>query len=267
MKPILPIFSVLVLLLGFSSSAVAQARDEGRSRRDLREISAKITGGASLLAGTASSRSTQAFHEDARKFENAVKRRDNVAEQWRDVRSSFEAIRSPRRGDDSRVAFLVAHLQEDITEADPIVGSYAGSPGDGPATSGGRISFIDKETCVGTGRSGRPCTTSRDSLTFKIPRDITVINRLDGEWRDFGRGSNAEIYVNDRLVWRSDVNKDWDGDGKTLDVRIPPGSTLTVRSSTGDPIWIRKLTAETLATASVDPAHRNAWDFIWQGRN
>jgi hypothetical protein len=271
MKPILPIFSVLVLLLGLSA-AVAEARDDGppgRSRRDLRELAAKITGGASLLAGAASSRPTQAFQESARQFENAVRRRDNVSDDWREVRSSFEEARqSARRNDDPRITFLVSHLQEDLNEADPLVASYAGQPAPPPSgTSGGRISFIDRETCVGTVRSDRDCDNPRDSLTFRIPRDVTVINRLDGEWRDYGRGANAEIYVNDRLVWRSDVNRDWDGDGKSVDVRIPPGSTLTVRSSTGDPIWIRKLTAETLTTASVDPAHRNPWDFIWQGRN
>jgi len=270
MKRILPIFSVLVLLLGLSS-AVAEARDDGsqgHSRRDLRELAAKISGGASLLAGAASSRSTQAFNDRARRFAEAVERRDRVGDEWREVQSSFERARQTARRDDPRIGFLVSHLQDDLAEAEPLVGSYAGSPSPGgPATSGGHISFIDRETCVGTVRSDRDCDNPRDSLTFKIPRDVTVINRLDGEWRDYGRSSNAEIYVNDRLVWRSDVNKDWDGDGKSVDVRIPPGSTLTIRSSTGDPIWIRKLTAETLATASVDPAHRNPWDFVWQGRN
>ena len=49
MKPALPI--LLVLLLGFSS-AVAHARDDsppGRTRRDLRELAAKISGGALLV--------------------------------------------------------------------------------------------------------------------------------------------------------------------------------------------------------------------------
>jgi len=274
MKPILPTLSVLVLLLGFSS-AVAHARDDsppGRTRRDLRELAAKISGGASLLVDVASSRPTQAFQDHARNFEDAVRRRDNLGDDWRELRSSFEAARrSARREDDPRTTFLLSHLQEDLAEADPLVGSYAGEsappPSGGTVDSNGRISFIDQETCVGTGRSGRPCSTPRESLTFRIPRDVAVINRLDGEWRDFGRGANAEIYVNDRLVWRTDVAKDWDGDGKSLDVRIPPGSTLTVRSSNGDPIWIRRLTAETLATASVEPTYRNPWDFIWQGRN
>jgi hypothetical protein len=269
MRPVLPILSVLVLLLGLSS-AVADHRDDsppGRTRRDLRELAAKITGGASLLVGVASSRPTQAFHDHARRFEDAVERRDHVGDDWRELRSSFEAARqSARRERDPRITFLVSHLQEDIAEGDPLVGSYAGeSPP--PGGSGGRISFIDQEICVGTGRDGRPCPTPRDAVTFRIPRDVAVINRLDGEWRDFGRGANAEIYVNDRLVWRTDVAKDWDGDGTALDVRVPPGSTLTVRSSTGDPIWIRRLTAETLATASRDQTYRNPWDFIWQGRN
>jgi len=273
MKRILPFLSALVLLLGVSP-AVAHERDDnppGHSRRDLRELAAQITGGASLLVDVASSRATQAFHDRAHRFEDAVEQRDHVGDDWREVRSSFEAARrAARREDDPRIAFLVSHLQEDLAEAAPLVGSYAGGsappPSGGTVGADGRISFIDQETCVGTGRSGRPCSSPRDSLTFRIPRDVAVINRLDGEWRDFGRGANAEIYVNDQLVWRTDVAKDWDGDGKSLDVRIPPGSTLTVRSSTGDPIWIRRLTAETLATASVEPTYRNPWDFIWQGR-
>jgi hypothetical protein len=274
MRPVLPILAALVLLLGLSSG-VAHSRDDrppGRTRRDLRELAAKITGGASLLVDVASSRATQTFHDRAHRFEGAVERRDHVADDWREVRSSFEAARqSARREDDGRITFLLSHLQEDLAEAAPLVGSYAGEsappPNGGTESSNGRISFIDRETCVGTGSSGRPCPTPRDSLTFRIPRDVAVINRLDGEWRDFGRGANAEIYVNDRLVWRTDVARDWDGDGTPLDVRIPPGSTLTVRSSTGDPIWIRRLTAETLATASGEQTYRNPWDFIWQDRN
>lgn len=272
MRPVLPILSVLVLLFGLSSAA-SQAREDGpgRNRRDLRELSAKITGGATLLAGVVSGRPTEAFLDRARHFEDAVQRRDHMGDDWRDLRSSFEeARRSTRRNDDSRTTFLVTHLQEDIAEVDPLVASYPAEAGTAPSgdavSAGGHISFVDQETCVGSGRSGHACSTARDSLTFKIPRDVTVINRIDAEWRDFGRGADAEIYVNDRLVWRTDVARNWDGDGKTLAIRIPPGSTLSVRSSTGDPIWIRRLSAETLATASVDQTYRNPWDFVWQGR-
>lgn len=274
MKSVLIQFSVFALLLGVSSVVAHDADDTspGHTRRELRELAAQITGGASLFVDVASSRPTQAFHDSAHHFEESLGRsRDHVNDDWRDVRSSFEAARRSARRDDPRTSFLVAHLQDDLAEADPLVASYArGSgprPGGGTVGSDGRISFIDQETCVGTGRSGRPCSTPRDSVTFRIPRDVAVINRLDGEWRDFGRGANAEIYVNDRLVWRTDIAKDWDGDGTSLDVRVPPGSTLTVRSSTGDPIWIRRLTAETVATASRDQTYRNPWDFIWQGRN
>ncbi len=270
MKPILPILTTLVLLLGLS--AVAHGRDDNsprQTRRELRDLTAEITGGASLLAGVASGRSTQTFHDRARKFSNAVARRDSVGDDWRQVRSSFESARqSTQRGNDPRIAFLVSHLQEDLAAADLLVGSYAGnSPRGGSGSSNGRISFLDEESCVGTRRSDRQCATPRESLTFRIPREVAVISRLDGEWRDFGRSSNAEIYVNDRLVWRSDVTKDWEGDGTALNVRVTPGSTLTVRSSTGDPIWIRRLTAETLATASVDQTYREPWDFPWKGRN
>jgi hypothetical protein len=272
MKLALPILSALVLLLGLSSAVAANDRDDrppgGHTRHDLRELAAQITGGAALFVNVSSSSAAQAFHDRAHHFEESLGRRsDHVADDWRDVRRSFEAARrSVRREEDPRITFLVSHLQEDLAEADSLVGSYAGAPGP-PPSGDGRISFIDQETCVGTGRSGRPCPTPRDSLTFRIPRDVAVIKRLDGEWRDFGRGANAEIYVNDQLVWRSDVGKDWDGDGTSLDVRIPPGSTLIVRSSNGDPIWIRRLTAETLATADRERTYRNPWDFLWRDRN
>ena len=95
MKPALPI--LLVLLLGFSS-AVAHARDDsppGRTRRDLRELAAKISGGA-LLVDVASSRPTQAFHDRARRFENAVERRDQVGDDWREICSSLRSGSSKR---------------------------------------------------------------------------------------------------------------------------------------------------------------------------
>ena len=270
MRPFLPILTTLLL---FGLTPVALAVDDSSSRRsnrrELRELTAEIAGGASLLAGVSSSRSTQAFHERARQFSDTVRRRGRIGDDWRDVRSSFEAARqSTRRGDDSRVAFLVSHLQEDLVAADSLMAAYTGtSLGGGETGANGRISFIDQESCVGTKRSDRQCATPRESLTFRIPREVAVINRLDGEWRDFGRGSNAEIYVNDRLVWRTDVNRDWDGDGTPLNVRVTPGSTLTIRSSTGDPIWIRRLTVETLATASADQTYRQPWDFDWKNRN
>lgn len=220
----------------------------------------------------ASSGPAQAFHDRAHHFEESLGRgRDHLGDDWREVRSSFEAARRSARQDDPRTTFLVSHLQEDLAEADLLVGPYATAPAhppsEGTVGSNGRISFIDEETCVGTGRSDRPCAMPRDSLTFRIPRDVAVINRLDGEWRDFGRGANAEIYVNDQLVWRTDVAKDWDDDGTSLDVRVPPGSTLTVRSANGDPIWIRQLTAETLATPNREQTYRAPWDFLWSGQD
>jgi hypothetical protein len=269
MKTVISILSAFVLLLGLSIASVAHERDEGQSgsARDLRELASQITGGASLLVDVSSSRATQNFHDRAHHFEGSVKQQDRrVGYEWRDVHSSFEEVRRAARGDDARIAFLVSHLREDLAEGDPLVASYSTGSGRGGAGSDGRISFIDQETCVGTGRSGKPCHPPRESLTFKIPRDVAVISRIDGEWRDYGRGANAEVYVNDRLVWRTDVAKEWDGDGQSLDVRVPPGSTLTVRSSTGDPIWIRRLTAETLVTAQTDQTYRNPWDFLWQGR-
>lgn len=131
----------------------------------------------------------------------------------------------------------------------------------------GLLSLIDEETCIGSARSANACATPRDALTFPIPAEVDIINRLDVEWRDFGHGADAEVYVNDRLVWRSDVDEDWDVDGEALAVRIPNGSTLTVRSSTGDPIWIRHLTIETRPTPTNRNSMRHPWEFPWQGRN
>src|ERR1051326_2089892 len=129
MRPILPFLSALVLLLGVSP-AVAHERDDnppGHSRRDLSELAAQITGGASLLVDVSSSRATQAFHDRAHRFEEAVEQRDHVGNDWREVRSSFEAARrAPRREDDPRITSLVSHLQEDLAEAAPLVRSYAG---------------------------------------------------------------------------------------------------------------------------------------------
>jgi hypothetical protein len=42
------------------------------------------------------------------------------------------------------------------------------------------------------------------------------------------------------VVWESDVAKDWDSDGRDLDVRVRPGSTVTLVSKTGDPMWVRR---------------------------
>ena len=96
------------------------------------------------------------------------------------IGSFFEAARqSTRREDDPRIALLVSHLQEDLAEAALLVGSYAGEsappPSGGAVGSDGRISLSTKETCVGTGRSGRPCSTPHDSLTFRIPRAVAVV--------------------------------------------------------------------------------------------
>jgi hypothetical protein len=271
MNRLLPTLSLLVVL-GVSSTAVAHDPDGSpprHARRDLRELAAQIAGGASLLYDVVSNRPAEEFRDRAHHFQESLGGgRGHVTDDWRELRSSFEGVRRSTRRDERRIDFLVSHLQEDIAEADGLVRSYAFGapppPSGEPHGSEGRISFIDHETCVGTRPSGTPCTPPRDSLTFRIPRDVGGISRLDAEWRDFGRGANAEVYVNDRLVWRSDVAKDWDGDGTTLDVRIPPGSTLTVRSSNGDPIWIRRLTAETVATAGRERTYRNPWEFIWQ---
>jgi hypothetical protein len=270
MRSRLPTLSLLVLLLGLSPAVARDGGPPGNTRRDLRELASQITGGASLLVDVASSRPVADFRERARHFEDSLgRRRDHVADDWRELRGAFGAARSSAaRGRDPRITFLVSHLEEDLAEGDRLIGSYASEPAPPPSDGGAaRLSFIDRDTCVGDTHGGNACPTFRESLTFPIPRNVAVISRLDGEWRDFGRGANAEIYVNDRLVWRTDVARDWDGDSTSLDVRIPPGSTLTVRSSNGDPIWIRRLTAETLHEVARDESYRSPWDFLWHDRH
>jgi hypothetical protein len=103
MKSVFPILSVLVLLLGLSS-AVAHARDDGspgRTRRDLRELAAKISGRASLLVDVASRRPTQVFHDRARHFEDAVERRDHLGDDWREICNSL------RKGSSKRLVMMV----------------------------------------------------------------------------------------------------------------------------------------------------------------
>jgi hypothetical protein len=266
MKSSLPLFSVLALLL-LASPVLAQDGSRRHARRDLRELASQITGGASLLADTAPSRTTRAFHERAQRFEESLRQRGRVKDDWRELRSAFEAARRSGGQSYPRTTFLMTHLQEDLAEGDALIAAHASAPppagGDAPGAPR-HVSFVDRETCIGTGRSGKPCPSPQQDLTFRIPRDVAVITHLDGEWRDYGRPTSAEIYVNDRLVWRSVVNAEWDADGEAVNVRIPPGSTLTIRSATGDPIWIRRLTAETLATARPGAEHRDPWDFRWQ---
>jgi hypothetical protein len=276
MRPRFAILPLLVLLLGLSPAgahddpAGAHERAPGHTQRDLRQLAVQIVGGASLLVDVSPSASSVVeFHKRAHHFEESLGRsRDHVDGDWRDLRSAFRAAsKAARRGRDPRIGFLLSHLEEDLAAGDQLVGAHASAPPpSGSVTGPGRLSFIDRETCVGTNRGAKACNGSRDTLTFSIPRDVTVISRLDAEWRDFGGSAKGEIYVNDRLVWRTDVARNWDTDAKSLDVRIPPGSTLSVRSSNGDPIWIRRLSAETRREADRDSVKRSPWDFLWPDR-
>ena len=264
-----PLLAALLVLALHGGAALAHEDDDhAGAPADLTVVAHRITGGASLLQDLIQSGASNRFHDRAHHFEGVVgERRDqSLADDWRELEAAFEQMRRERRGGEARYDFLIAHLREDMAEGDRLVAS-AGSGSIPPPPSGGpgRVSFIDRVTCVGTAPTANRCPVSRDTLTFRIPEGVTVIRRLDAEWRDFGHTTNAEVYVNDRMVWRTGVARDWDGDGTSLDVRIPSGSTLSIRSSNGEPIWIRQLTAETRSDAARnDPSDRDPWDFIWQ---
>ena len=242
------------LLLVVAPSGAYDDDDDRDDRRNPRErlepLAHRIAGAASLLYGVERNRATERFHESTHHFEDILddRRERRIDDDWRAVREAYDEVR--RRGvrRDAQTEFILTHLAEDMERGDRVVahvesGGGGGYPGGGEEA--GRLALIDRETCVGWNRVGpRPCPSARDSVTFSIPRSVKVLRQVNAEWRDFGRGANAEVYVNDRLVWRTDVAKDWDPDGKRLDMRIWPGSTITLRSGNGDPIWIRRLDIE-----------------------
>lgn len=214
---------------------------------DLSDIAARIVGGATLLQDVASGREVDDLHERAHHIERMLEEdrgRAHVGEDWEELRAAFDRVKRSRSGRsrDDRVRFLVEHLENDI-EAGARIAGRAG-PGR-PSGEAGRLTLIDRETCVGDARVGpRPCPSPRDAVTFRLPRDVDVIRRISAEWRDFGRGSKARVYLNDRLVWETDVARDWDPDGRALNLRVPRGSTITVTSRGGEAIWIRRLELE-----------------------
>jgi hypothetical protein len=259
------------VLVGFSVSAQAYDEDDWRQvPSGLPSIAHRIAGGASLIDNLSRSSASDRFEELARRLDRALAQRRvrHLARDWREVRDAYEQTRRTVSAGDARIDFVLAHLQEDVAQGDRIVGSLpAPGPGPGtPPTTPGRVSFIDRQTCVGNARVGRSCPTSQSSLTFNIPREVAVIRRLEAEWRDYGSRANAEVYINDRLVWRTDVGEDWDSDNRPLDVRVTPGSTITVRSHDGAPIWIRKFTADTLREPERSFPYRDPWEFPWQDR-
>ncbi|MGH7805260.1 MAG: hypothetical protein ACREQJ_13010 [Candidatus Binatia bacterium] len=244
-----------VLLLTVAVSA-------GAADRNLRVVAERIVGGAALMREIDRDRPIDEFYDRARRFADLARGstgRGDVSEEWRRLRSSYRTARKEaRRGREEGWSFLTSHLDEDFAAGDRLIGSVA----DGPATGTGearRVSLIRSETCVGRNKTDHACPNRRDTLTFSLPRDVKVIRRFDTEWRDFGANGNGELYINDRLVWREDVNKDWDGDGKDLNLRIPAGSVITLRSANGDPIWVRKLTVDVLEREDRDD-YRDPWN-------
>ena len=260
-----PLFAALLIFALHAGDALAH-EDDPAAPNDLAPVAHRITGGASLLQDLIQSSATKRFHQRAHHFEEVVGNRGgrHLAEDWRKVRAAFQQVRRERRGGETRYDFLMAHLGGHLADGDALVGRQAAAPPpSGRVTGSGRLSFIDRETCVGTKRGANSCKSSSDTLTFSIPRDVAAISRLNAEWRDFDGDADGEIYVNDRLVWHTALTRDWDTNAKSLDVRIPPGSTLSIRSSNGDPIWIRRLSAETLREGDRDQVSRSPWDFLW----
>lgn len=219
----------------------------GVGAAELDDLALRIAGGAAL-AGKVARGPAREFDEGARRFEELVRRgapRKEVEKAWRRARSSYVALRNANRGgSDARLAFLLTHLDADATAIDRIVGTGGGDDGKDSSGTARTLSLIRTEVCFGKNATERRCPEARDSLSFRLPSDVSAIRRIDVEWRDFGRDAKGEVYVDDRLVWSEDVNKDWDGDGKKLNLAVRGRPRITLRSSNGDPIWIRKLTVE-----------------------
>ena len=235
-----PLFLSLALLLAASATPRAVAADE------IHDLAARLAGGAELAADVARG-PADAFADRARRFADTVRRgaqRRDVESAWHRARTTYLALRSANRNaSEDRWSFLVEHLDTDVAAIDRIVGAGRADESDADASTR-TVSLVRSEVCVGKNPTDRRCPEARDSLSFRLPRDVSAIRRVDVEWRDFGRDAKGEVYVDDRLVWREDVNKDWDADGKKLDLEVRGRSRITIRSSSGDPIWIRKLTVQ-----------------------
>lgn len=244
------------ILATFAHSGLASAQG-----RELTDLADRIAGGASLLANLRRANEFAAFHDAARDFEESVgeRNRNRIARDWGKVREAFARVESMRISRDDRFQFLVTHLSEDVRAADRLVGGVA-SPGDpDPDGRPERLRLVSQEICIGESRRGtRPCPDRRSDVTFRLPRDAVVLREMVGEWRDFGGRSPIEVYLNDRLVYQTDVKDNWETDGKTLNMSIPRGSTITLRS-TGDPIWIRKFEVE--ASRDESRGTRPWWEF------
>jgi hypothetical protein len=235
--------SALVLIAPALAHETGSATDSG----DYRRIVRRLVGGASLLYDMKRNRSTATLHERIHHFEEMVDERGadpaHLGRDWAGVRDAFrDARKSLSFNDrDRRLDFVISHLADDVAAGDRVFGRGGGGGWTEPSGAA-RHSFLTREACVGVNNvKPRPCPTPDDDLTFRIPPQVDVIRRISAQWRDYGRGAKAQVYVDGRLVWQTDVAKDWDADARDLDVRVRPGSKLTVRSANGDPIWIRAL--------------------------
>jgi hypothetical protein len=246
--------AAIAVVLGIASGVPEAAADE------LSSIVRRIAGGASILSDISSSDAARDLHESAHHLERVVDDEDtgrrHLGRDWRRLRDAYRRVDRERDSDDPRVEFLVRHLGEDVAAGDRVVGRDYGDYADderedrdehydwsgGAAASQLHARLLGNTVCLGWNRVGsHPCPSPQRSIDFRLPHDVTRLRRISGEWRDYGRGAKAVVLVNGAAVWESDVAKDWDGDSKDLDLRVPRGSTITVVSKNGDPMWVRRL--------------------------
>lgn len=253
---------VLAMIAGF---LVWMTVDTQAADPTMREVAERIAGGASLVGGSGGGRAGDEFAERAARFADAVRQgaaQKDVVSEWRRVKKAYRAVRrGGERSRDARWSFLVSHLDEDVAVVDRALGNVVGDDSDDGGSGEARtISLLRSEACIGTNSGEHACRNGKQTVTFALPRGTTGLRRIDAEWRDYGRSANAEVYLDDRLVWREDVNKDWDGDGKDLNLRTSGRSTITIRSSNGDPIWIRKLTVEVIDSEAGSERYEEPWN-------
>jgi hypothetical protein len=246
-------WTALVTILGLAASSAiglararAQAFDEERFDK-LESVIHRIAGGAAILSDLSSSDAARDLDESARRLEQLISEGATsprrMANDWRRLREAYSRLNRERNSRDPRMQFVLGHLGQDLAMGDRIVGrDVSGDYSDRPFADSVRHAVIlDQTTCIGWNIVGpHPCPSPRREMTFRLPRDATHIRKISGEWRDYGRGARAQVYVDKNAVWETDVAKGWDSDGRDLDVRVWPGSTITLVSKNGDPMWVRK---------------------------
>lgn len=208
---------------------------------ELNTLTDRIVGGTSLLRAHRPSLSTRALHEAALRFQQSSSfRTGTLRRQYAELTAAFRNVRTSYGFvPDREVAFILAHLQQDIRALDGRLGSrFDPSPSSSQVYSYG---FIREETCLGGNAAGkRPCSNQTNVLTFRLPRRAARITNLVGEWRDHGLKGKLLVHIDGVRVWRTDVKKKWDRDRKILDHPVPSGATVSLRSENGDPIWVRR---------------------------